>query len=86
MHYQIVWNIEPGLRGLSCLDFRAVEIPQGAGPDNERGVAVEFGSQADADAFMAKLEKVFPPQRFSNNATPFETVKAFILEWAAQRK
>ena len=83
MFYQVVWKTEPGLRGLSCAGFRAVETQA---PDNERGVAIEFASQAHADALMAELEKVFAPQRFSNNATAFETVKTYVLECAAKKR
>ena len=82
MIYQLRWKTEPGLRGLSCSDFAAVPT---AAPDNERGVAVEFASDAERDAFMRQLEEVFGPQRFSNNAAAFETVKAYVLEWAAGR-
>ena len=80
--YQLVWKIEPGLRGLACREFKAVATEQ---PDNERGVAVNFASDAERDAFLRQLEEVFGPQRFSNNAAAFETVKAYVLEWAANR-
>jgi hypothetical protein len=29
---------------------------------------------------LSELEKHFGPQRFSNNATAFETVKTYVLE------
>ena len=80
--YQLVWKIEPGLRGLACREFKAVATEQ---PDNERGVAVEFATGGERDALLAELEQHFAAQRFSNNATAFETVKVFILEWAARR-
>jgi hypothetical protein len=80
--YQLRWKVEPGLRGLSCSGFSAVAT---AAPDNERGAAVDFASDAERDAFMRQLEEVFGPQRFSNNAAAFETVKAYVLEWAAKR-
>jgi hypothetical protein len=51
-----------------------------AAPDNERGVAVDFQSEAEREAFLKQLEEVFGPQRFSNNAAAFETVKAYVLE------
>jgi hypothetical protein len=82
MIHQITWKMEPGLRGLACREFRAVATEQ---PDNERGVAVEFATNAECDALLGELERQFAAQRFSNNATAFETVKAFILEWAAKR-
>ena len=82
MIYQLRWKTEPGLRGLSCTEFGAVETST---PDNERGVAVEFASEAEKDAFLRQLEEVFGPQRFSNNATAFETVKAYVLDWLAKR-
>jgi hypothetical protein len=34
---------------------------------------------------MRELEAHFGPQRFSNNATAFETVKAYVLERAGTR-
>lgn len=82
MNYQLTWKILPGLRGLSCSEFSAAET---ATPDNERGVAVEFASEAELDAFLRQLEEVFDPQRFSNNAAAFETVKAYVLEQKARR-
>ena len=75
MNFQLVWKILPGLRGLSCSDFRAT--PTGE-PNNEQGVAFECATQAKCDAFMRELETHFGPQRFSNNATAFETVKAYV--------
>lgn len=82
MFYQLSWRIEPGLRGLSCEGFRAVPT---SSPDNERGVALSFSSEAERDAFLAHLEEHFRPQRFPNNAAAFEAVKAYSLEWAAKR-
>lgn len=81
MIYQLVWKIEPGLRGLACREFRAVATER---PDNERGVAVELATDAERDALLAELEKQFAAQRFSNNATAFETVKTYILDWKAR--
>jgi hypothetical protein len=83
MIYQLSWTTLPGLRGLACSEFRATET---AAPDNERGVAVEFRSQDERDAFLAELEAQFAAQRFSNNAAAFEAVKTYILERVAQRK
>jgi hypothetical protein len=82
MIYQLKWKTEPGLRGLSCSEFSAAPT---ATPDTDRGVAVDFHSEAERDAFLRQLEEVFGPQRFSNNAAAFETVKAYVLEQAAKR-
>jgi hypothetical protein len=82
MIYQLRWKTEPGLRGLSCSEFSAIATNA---PDNERGVAVEFANDAERDAFLRQLEEVFGPQRFSNNAAAFETVKAYVLEKRAKR-
>ena len=81
MIYQLSWATLPGLRGLGCSGFRATPT---AVPDNERGVAVEFVSEAERDAFLARLEKEFATQRFSNAASAFEAVKATVLAWAAK--
>lgn len=83
--YQLRWKTEPGLRGLCCSEFQAMQIPAGSAPDNERGVAVEFASDAERDAFLRRLEETFAAQRFSNNAAAFETVKAYALEQLAKR-
>jgi len=79
---QVTWKTEPGLRGLSCSGFRAVETAQ---PDNERGVAVEFAGEAERDMLLRALEARFAAERFSNTAAAFETVKAYILDWAANQ-
>ncbi len=79
---QLNWKTLPGLRGLSCSEFQAVET---ASPDNERGVAVAFADQAERDALLRELESYFAPQRFSNNAAAFEAVKAYVLERTAPR-
>jgi putative transposase len=81
--YQVSWLTLPGLRGLACSAFHATET---AMPDNERGVALEFGNQQECDAFLAEVEAHFATQRFSNNAGAFEAVKTYILERAAQRQ
>jgi hypothetical protein len=75
LNFQLVWKILPGLRGLSCSDFRATPTDH---PNNEKGVAFRCATQAQCDAFMRELETHFGPQRFSNNATAFETVKAYV--------
>jgi hypothetical protein len=82
MLYQLGWTTLPGLRGLSCSGFRA--MPTSA-PDNERGVAIEFGSDAERDAFLRQLEEHFAARRFTNTADAFDTVKAYVLERAAKR-
>jgi hypothetical protein len=83
MNYQVSWSTLPGLRGIGCSEFRAVET---ATPDNERGVAIEFCNADDRDAFLADLESQFAAQRFSNSAAAFEAVKTYILERVARRK
>jgi hypothetical protein len=80
--YQLVWKILPGLRGLSCSEFKATPTTT---PDNERGVAFSARTEADRDELLKLLESTFEQQRFSNNATAFETVKAFVIAWTAQR-
>ena len=82
MMYQLGWATLPGLRGLSVSEFRAT--PTNA-PDNERGVAIEFASDADRDAFLREVEAQFAGRRFTNAADAFDTVKAFALEHAAKR-
>jgi hypothetical protein len=77
MIYQLGWSTLPGLRGLSCGEFRATPT---AAPDNERGVAVEFATEVERDNFMRKLEEHFAAQRFTNTADAFDSVKAFVLE------
>jgi hypothetical protein len=78
---QVTWKTEPGLRGLSCSGFRAVETAQ---PDHERGVAVEFAGEAERDMLLRALEARFAAERFSNTAAAFETVKAYILDWSTR--
>jgi len=82
MIYQLGWATLPGLRGLSVSEFRAT--PTNA-PDNERGVAIEFGNEADLGAFLREIEATFAARRFTNTADAFDTVKAFVLEHAAER-
>ncbi len=77
--YQLGWATLPGLRGLSCSDFRAT--PTDA-PDNQGGVAVDFASDADRDNFVRQLEDHFAAKRFTNAADAFDTVKAYALEYA----
>jgi len=82
MIYQLGWATLPGLRGLSCSEFRATPT---AAPDNEHGIAIEFANDAERDAFLRQLEEYFAPRRFTNSADAFDTVKAYILERVAKR-
>jgi len=75
MLYQLGWTTLPGLRGLSCSEFRAVAT---ASPDAVNGVAAEFTSEADRDAFLKQLEAEFASRRFTNAADAFDTVKAYV--------
>jgi hypothetical protein len=81
MIYQLGWATLPGLRGLSCSEFRATPT---TAPDNERGVAVEFANEASRDAFLRQIEEHFAARRFTNSADAFDTVKAYVLERAAK--
>jgi hypothetical protein len=82
MLFQLGWTTLPGLRGLSCSEFRATPT---AAPDYERGVAIEFASEAERDAFLRQLEAHFAARRFTNAADAFDSVKAYVLENAAKR-
>jgi hypothetical protein len=82
MLYQLGWTTLPGLRGLSCSEFRATPT---AAPDYERGVAIEFASEAERDAFLRQSEAHFAARRFTNAADAFDSVKAYVLEHAAKR-
>ena len=76
------WTTLPGLRGLSCSEFRATLT---AAPDNERGVAVDCATDAERDALLAELEAHFGPRRFLNAAAAFDGVKDYIVLRAAGR-
>jgi len=78
--YQISWKTLPGLKGISCSEFRATPT---ASPDYERGVAVEFASETDCDTLVEELEAHFEWSRFTNAADAFDIVKAYILDHAA---
>ena len=80
--YQLTWQTLPGLRGLSCSEFRATPT---SAPNNEQGVAFDCASDAERDALLRELENHFAPQRFSNNAAAFESVKAFVLDRTVKR-
>jgi hypothetical protein len=82
MIYQLNWKILPGLRGMSCSEFSATATTS---PNNEQGVAFECSNQAECDSLLRELEGHFAPQRFSNNATAFETVKTYVIERAARK-
>jgi len=82
MFYQISWTTLPGLRGLSCSEFRATQTST---PDQFRGVAVECASEAERDALVAELESHFGPQRFLNASAAFDGVKDYVAQWAARR-
>ena len=82
MKYQLGWSTLPGLRGLSCSEFRATAT---AAPDNEGGVAVEFATEGERDNFVRQLEEHFAARRFTNAADAFDTVKAYVVEHAAKK-
>ena len=82
MIYQLGWATLPGLRGLSVSEFRA--MPTDA-PDNERGVAMEFASEAECDMFLREAEVAFAARRFTSSADAFDTVKAYVVEHAIKR-
>jgi hypothetical protein len=82
MLYQLGWATLPGLRGLSCSAFRATPTTS---PDNERGVAIDFPSDTKRDEFLKQLEEHFAARRFTNSADAFDTVKGYVLEYAAKR-
>jgi hypothetical protein len=77
MIYQLNWKTLPGLRGLSCSEFGAAQTTM---PNNEQGVAFECSTEAERDSFLRELEAHFALQRFSNNASAFETVKTYVSE------
>jgi hypothetical protein len=77
MFYQIGWTTLPGMRGLTCSEFRAVATEA---PDAIGGVAAEFATETERDEFLKQLETEFAPRRFTNAADAFDTVKAYVLE------
>ena len=77
MMYQLGWATLPGLRGLSCSEFRATPT---ATPDNQSGVAVEFASETQRDEFLQQVGKYFATRRFTNAADAFDTVKSYVTE------
>jgi hypothetical protein len=83
MIFQISWTTLPGLRGLSCSEFRAVPT---TAPDNERGLAFECVSEAERDALLAELEAHFGPQRFLNTAAAFDAVKDYVISLQSRQR
>jgi hypothetical protein len=81
MMYQLGWTTLPGLRGLSCSDFRATPT---ASPDSVGGVTIDFADEAARDEFVHQLEAEFSARRFTNAADAFDTVKAFAMELASR--
>jgi hypothetical protein len=82
MLYQLGWTTLPGLRGLSCSEFRAAETDA---TDSVNEVAVELASDTERDEFLKQLETEFEGRRFTNAADAFDTVKAWVLEHAPHR-
>jgi hypothetical protein len=82
MFYQISWTTLPGLRGLSCSEFRA--HPTSA-PDSERGVTFDCTAEAECNALLAELEAHFGPRRFLNTAAAFDAVKDYVALRVAKR-
>ena len=80
--YQLGWTTLPGLRGLSCSEFRAVATDS---PDGVLGVAAELASETERDEFLKQLESEFAARRFTNAADAFDTVKAYVLERARNK-
>ena len=82
MIYQLTWKILPGLKGMSCSEFHATPT---SSPNNDQGVAFECSSEAECAELLLKLDAHFGAQRFSNNASAFETVKTYVLEHMARK-
>jgi hypothetical protein len=82
MMCQLGWATLPGLRGLSCSDFRATPTDV---PDNQGGVAVYIASDAARENLLRQLEAHFAALRFSNAADAFDTVKAYVLAATAKQ-
>lgn len=91
MIYQLSWQTLPGLRGLSCSNFRAVATGE---PDRASGVALECASgvtlecasEAECAGLLESLEVCFGAQRFSNNAAAFEAVKAYVMDRSTKNR
>lgn len=83
MIYQLSWQTLPGLRGLSCSNFRAVATGE---PDRASGVALECASEAECAGLLESLEVCFGAQRFSNSAAAFEAVKAYVMDRSTKNR
>jgi len=83
MVHQLTWQTSPGLRGLVCSKFRAVETRT---PDNQRGIAISLENDDEREALLAELEMHFAAQRFSSDAAAFEAVKTYALERASRKR
>jgi hypothetical protein len=83
MLYQLGWATLPGIKGLSCSEFRATPTDV---PDNQRGVALEFATEMERDELLRQAEANFASRRFSNAADAFDTVKAWVLARSAESK
>ena len=79
--YQLGWTTLPGLRGLSVSDFRAEPTEN---PDTQSGIAVEFAGSEACALFLKAAEAKFASRRFSNGADAFDTVKAYVLDYAGK--
>jgi len=82
LYYQLTWKILPGMKGMSCSEFHATPTNT---PNNDQGVAFECLTEAECAELLLKLEAHFGAQRFSNNASAFETVKTYVLERMARK-
>jgi hypothetical protein len=82
MIWQLGWTTLPGLRGLGVSEFRATPT---SAPDNTRGVGIEFANEVERDDFLKQLEEHFTARRFTNAADAFDSVKTYVLEYAAKR-
>jgi hypothetical protein len=82
MKYQLNWKTLPGLKGLSCSGFTATPSET---PNTEQGVGFECADEGECAGLLLKLEAHFGPQRFSNNASAFESVKTYVMEWAVRK-
>ena len=67
---------------MSCSEFRATPT---SAPNNDQGVAFECSTEAECAELLLKLEAHFGAQRFSNNASAFETVKTYVVERTAKK-
>jgi hypothetical protein len=79
--YQLGWSTLPGLRGLSCSEFRATPTET---PDQHGGVALAFATETERDDFLRQTEEYFAAKRFTNAADAFDTVKAYLLGQAGK--